>query len=107
MKRRDLRLVGIRTQNVASVVVCQLVPPVSLQFFVQLLGRYAYWVVMLRSSAYMKLLVPSRIGWSFVYMLKRVGERTLPCGRPSFVFSICFAHCSAPHRIFDQTAASG
>ena len=25
----------------------------------------------------------------------------------TFVFSICFAHCSAPHRIFDLTTGSG
>ena len=25
----------------------------------------------------------------------------------SFVFSICFAHCSVPHKIFDLTASSG
>ena len=27
-------------------------------------------------------------GWSLVYMLKRLGDRTLPCGKPFF----CFLH---------------
>ena len=50
--------------------------------FPRLVQTLVICVVTARSSAYTKLRVPGRIGWSFVYMLKRSGARTLPCGRP-------------------------
>ena len=45
------------------------------------------------SSAYVTSLVPGG-GWgmSAVYMLKRVGDRTPPCGTPVFVF-LCLDVC--------------
>ena len=55
MKRRDLRLVGIHTQTVASVVVCQFPQCLLNLLFDFLEGRVL--AVTHRSSAYMKLLV--------------------------------------------------
>ena len=41
-------------------------------------------------------------------MLNKIGERTLPWGKPFFsVFSICYAHCLVPHRILCWTTYSG
>ena len=47
-----------------------------------------YWGVTHSSSAYMKPRVPLWIGWSLVYMLNRIGERTLRWGKLFF----CFLH---------------
>ena len=55
-----------------------------------LLRRVGYCDVMYMLSALMNLLVPSWTDWSLTYMLKRVGERTLPCGRPFFYFTAGF-----------------
>ena len=74
MKLVDLHLVRIGTQTAPSA--SSIVPSTG--------EKVGYGVVMHRSSVYIKLIVPSWTGLSLVYLLKRIGGRTLPCGRPFF-----------------------
>ena len=88
VERRNLGFVWVCTQIVGSVVLCEFAP---------LFFKFPIAVTH-RLSAYRKLHVPMWRGWSLVYMLKRMGDRTLLCGKPF----LCFLYLL--HSLFNSTS---